>query len=78
MGTSHRRAFTTDADFRDLDEDARRAIASVADAVSAAAGFDADDARRAAVKAHVSGSWKRGLRLPLDLVSAGFDGVFHN
>lgn len=73
MSTNTRIPVFRETDFRDLDEDARTAILSVADAVSAAAGYTADDARRAAVKANVGSSWKRGHRLPLDLVSAGFD-----
>ncbi len=73
MGTNTRIPVMSEKDFRDLDEDARVAIVSVADAVSAAAGYAAGDARRAAVKAHVGSSWRQGHRLPLDLVSAGFD-----
>jgi hypothetical protein len=63
----------TEADFFALDEVSRDTILSVADAVSSAVGYAADDARRAAVKAHVGGKWKQGRRLPLDLVNAGFD-----
>lgn len=73
MGSAGTMPFMTEADFVALDEEARDAILSVADAVSAAAGYAADDARRAAVRAHVGGKWKQGRRLPLDLVSAGFD-----
>lgn len=73
MDTSMKTPFMPEADFRDLDEDARTAILSVADAVSAAAGYAPGDARRATVKAHVGSRWKQGRRLPLDLVNAGFD-----
>jgi len=73
MGTPRRLPFMTEADFFALDEVSRDTILSVADAVSSAVGYAADDARRAAVKAHVGGKWKQGRRLPLDLVNAGFD-----
>lgn len=73
MGTNTRIPVLPETDFRDLDEEARTAILSVADAVSAVAGHPAGDARRAAVRANVGSSWKQGHRLPLDLVNAGFD-----
>lgn len=73
MGNARTMPFMTEADFFALDSDARDAILSVADAVSTTVGYAAGDARRAAVKAHVGDSWKQGRRLPLELVSAGFD-----
>lgn len=73
MGTARKLPCMTEADFFALDEVSRDTILSVADAVSSAVGYAADDARRAAVKAHVGGKWKQGRRLPLDLVNAGFD-----
>lgn len=73
MGNATTLPFMTEADFFALDADARNAILSVADAVSSTVGYAAGDARRAAVQAHVGGSWKQGRRLPLELVSAGFD-----